>query len=106
MFCSGKVLYAGQPIGLVVASTRKQALRAARLVQIKYKDQKKPVLTFKEAMQDQARVIVHEYFGPPHEHDVGNFDGTTDICAKIKILHFQNFYRGNISSQKNYRRGI
>ena len=60
----------------MVANTRKQALRAARLVLIKYKDHKKPVLTFKEAMQDPARVIVHEYFGPPDEHNVGCFDGT------------------------------
>lgn len=59
-----------------MAKTREQAQRAARLVQIKYKDRKKPALTFKEAMQEPARVIVHEYFGPPDQHDVGNFDGT------------------------------
>ena len=56
MFCTGKVLYAGQSLGLVVARTQMQAIRAAKLVQVKYKDLQKPILTIKEALKYPERI--------------------------------------------------
>lgn len=88
VFCSGKVLYAGQAIGMVLARTREQALRAVPLVEIKYKEHKKPVLTIKEALEDPERVMLQSNFGPPTAFDSGNLHGM--ICVldlKMSLDH-------------------
>ena len=74
VFCSGKVLYAGQALGLVVARSQMKAIEAAKLVQIKYKDLQKPVLTIKEAMKYPERIMDHSNFGPPNSFDSGDLE--------------------------------
>lgn len=51
IFVEGRVKYAGQPIGLMVAKDRDTAYRAAKLVIVEYEDVKKPILTIKEALK-------------------------------------------------------
>ncbi|XP_076451139.1 uncharacterized protein LOC143287015 isoform X2 [Babylonia areolata] len=51
LFCSGQVLYAGQPLGLVVANDPQTAETAAAMVQVTYSDVQKPVTDLREAIQ-------------------------------------------------------
>lgn len=44
LFCEDAIDYAGQAIGLVLADTFEQALSAAKMVKVTYKDQKTPIL--------------------------------------------------------------
>ncbi|KAG6464941.1 hypothetical protein O3G_MSEX014825 [Manduca sexta] len=55
IFCSGKVKYYNQPIGMIVAETRPIAERAAKLVQATYRNVKKPVLNIKDAKKESKR---------------------------------------------------
>ncbi|KAG1662692.1 Abscisic-aldehyde oxidase [Nymphon striatum] len=50
LFCSTDIIYAGQPIGMVFATTEVIALKAAPKVLIVYKDRKKPILTIDDAL--------------------------------------------------------
>ena len=72
--------HAGQAIGLVVASTRTQAVNAAKLVQIKYKNRQPVVVTIKDAMKTPERVKLYTAFAPPFVFDVGNTEGKPDEC--------------------------
>lgn len=54
LFADDFVSFAGQPIGLVIAHTFKQALYAASLVKIAYKNCKTPILTIKDAIETQS----------------------------------------------------
>ena len=75
IFCSGKVLYAGQPLGLIVARTKRLAEKAAKLVRVEYSDYQKPVLTLKEALCDPNRVREHILHGSRKVVNKGNIDG-------------------------------
>lgn len=75
VFCSGKVRHAGQAVGLVVAKTRTQAVEAAKLIEIKYKNRQPVVLTIKDALKSPERVKLHTAFAPPFVFDVGNTEG-------------------------------
>ncbi|XP_061717702.1 xanthine dehydrogenase-like [Cydia pomonella] len=55
LFCSGPVKYNGQVIGILVAETRTIAEYAAKLVQVRYKNVKKPVIDIKVAKKDTNR---------------------------------------------------
>ncbi|XP_012545633.1 LOW QUALITY PROTEIN: uncharacterized protein LOC101738607 [Bombyx mori] len=55
VFCSSKVEYFNQPIGMIVAETQQIADRAAKLVKAKYANIKKPVIDIKEAKKDPKR---------------------------------------------------
>ncbi|KAG6462344.1 hypothetical protein O3G_MSEX013203 [Manduca sexta] len=55
IFCSGKVKYYNQPIGMIVAETPSIAKRAAKLVQATYRNVKKPILDIKDAKKDSKR---------------------------------------------------
>ena len=80
IFCSGHVRYAGQSLGLVVARTQQEAAIAAKLVQVKYKDCMKPVLTIKEALKDpENRIKQHSAFGPANVFDAGNVEGNNSL---------------------------
>lgn len=48
LFAEEEILYAGQPVGLVVANTHELAKYAASLVEINYKDVKQPILSIKD----------------------------------------------------------
>jgi xanthine dehydrogenase molybdopterin-binding subunit B len=51
------VFYAGQAIGLVVAETRAQAFAASRNVSVKYKNVRKPVVSIRDAVRDETRLV-------------------------------------------------
>ena len=51
IFSSGKIHYAGQSIGLILADTRELALEAVKLVQVTYKNKKPIVTTIQEGMK-------------------------------------------------------
>ncbi|CAH2041771.1 unnamed protein product, partial [Iphiclides podalirius] len=55
LLCNGRVKYYNQPIAIIVAKTRQIADRAAKLVTVKYKNVKKPLLDIKEAKNDANR---------------------------------------------------
>ncbi|XP_059083877.1 uncharacterized protein LOC131881124 isoform X2 [Tigriopus californicus] len=58
IFASSKVSYAGQAIGLIVATSLEAARAAAKKVVITYQNQQKPILTIKEAIKTRGRQIV------------------------------------------------
>lgn len=79
VFSSGKIHYAGQAIGLIVAETQDLALRAAKLVKVTYKNHKPPVLTLRDAIKTKENLM--------HKTDeeaiakavvIGDFDGFND----------------------------
>ncbi|XP_063216774.1 uncharacterized protein LOC134527771 isoform X3 [Bacillus rossius redtenbacheri] len=57
LFCSGAVLYHGQPVGVIVAKTRRAAIRAKELVKIDYKDVTKPIIHVREALPQQDQRV-------------------------------------------------
>ena len=72
IFCSGKVHYSGQAIGIIVAKTQDIANKAAKLVEITYKNEKKPVLTIRDAIKDKEKISTDVsliYRGPMVEGD-------------------------------------
>ncbi|XP_059474105.1 xanthine dehydrogenase/oxidase-like isoform X2 [Neocloeon triangulifer] len=59
IFCSGSVKYAGQPVGVIVASNRAAAVQAAELIDIKYKNVTKPLLDVMEIVRmTKERIVV------------------------------------------------
>ncbi|KPI91000.1 Xanthine dehydrogenase [Papilio xuthus] len=55
LLCNGKVKYYNQPIAIIVAKTRAIADRAAKLVTVKYKNVKRPLLDIKVAKNETGR---------------------------------------------------
>lgn len=55
IFCSGKVKYYNQPIGIVVAESEYIAEKAAKMVKVTYSNVEKPVLDVKKAKHDPSR---------------------------------------------------
>lgn len=51
VFASGKALYHGQPIGLIMAGSRELASEAAKRVQVTYENVQKPVVKIHEAVE-------------------------------------------------------
>lgn len=71
LFCSGPVKYNGQVIGVVVAETRFIAEYAVKLVHVKYRNVRRPVLDVKIAKNDPRRVnIVGQNEGGAKGNDV------------------------------------
>lgn len=62
VFCSGKVQYYFQPVGIIVAKTHEAAVTAANLVEITYKTAtEKPLLTVRDILRANAKdKIKHE----------------------------------------------
>lgn len=58
ILCDGTVKYYNQALGIIVAETEKLANRAALLVDVKYKNVKKPVLSIEEAKKDPSRITL------------------------------------------------
>nr|CAD7412243.1 unnamed protein product [Timema poppensis] len=53
LFCSGKVLYWGQPVGIIIAATRELANKAASKVKIEYSNVSKPVIHLSEVIDNE-----------------------------------------------------
>ncbi|XP_071104762.1 uncharacterized protein [Haliotis cracherodii] len=54
IFCSGQVLYSGQPIGLIVAVDKLSADTAASMVKVTYKNVQPPIITMEDAIQKKS----------------------------------------------------
>lgn len=61
LFAENDVLYAGQPVGVIVAETHNLANEAAKLVEIRYSESlnTKPIITIEDALatQDDTRIV-------------------------------------------------
>ncbi|CAH2982952.1 unnamed protein product [Chilo suppressalis] len=55
IFCSEKVMYFNQPLGIIVAESTAIAERAAKLVKVQYTDVKKPEIEIKNVRNDTSR---------------------------------------------------
>ncbi|XP_018360424.1 PREDICTED: LOW QUALITY PROTEIN: xanthine dehydrogenase-like [Trachymyrmex cornetzi] len=62
LFAEKDVLYAGQPVGVIVAETHSLANEAAKLVQIIYKEplKTKPVISIEDALNSQDNTRIRE----------------------------------------------
>ncbi|XP_018363392.1 PREDICTED: xanthine dehydrogenase/oxidase-like [Trachymyrmex cornetzi] len=58
LFADNDVVYAGQPVGVIVAETHNGANEAAKLVKITYSECRKPVISIEDAIatQDETRI--------------------------------------------------
>ncbi|XP_067656037.1 uncharacterized protein [Haliotis asinina] len=54
LFCSGKVLYSGQPVGIIVAVDKLTADTAASMVKVTYKNVQPPIITLEDAIQKNS----------------------------------------------------
>ena len=54
LFCDGQVEFAGQQVGLVVADSYELAQEAAKMVEITYKDIRKPIVTIDDAIEQKS----------------------------------------------------
>ncbi|XP_026741819.1 xanthine dehydrogenase-like [Trichoplusia ni] len=89
IFASKNILYHGQPIGVVAATSASLALTAAELVKVKYKKKdEKPVLDIKDALTapDKDRRIRKE----------------VDVEAKDKGTDIQHTFTGTFSVPSQY----
>ena len=78
-------------MGLIVARSQMEAIRAAKLVQVKYKDMQTPVLTIRDALKHQDRITDHVDFGPVDLLDVGNLEGTFTLSIIIRLIIDYNY---------------
>ncbi|XP_069693946.1 uncharacterized protein [Periplaneta americana] len=62
VFCSGKIKYAGQPLGLIVAETKELAEKAVSKVKVEYTNERKPYLNIRDviASGDKTRIRVEK----------------------------------------------
>ncbi|VVC94633.1 unnamed protein product [Leptidea sinapis] len=92
IFCSGKVLFYGQPAGLIVAEREKMAHKAAKLVKIQYSsvNKTKPILTIDDALKssDKNRIISSTMIEPT---EIGN-DVKCVVSGEFRIWDQYHFY--------------
>jgi xanthine dehydrogenase/oxidase len=87
VFCSGKIKYAGQPLGLIVAETQALALNAVPKVKVEYSNVSSPCLNIRDiiASGDMTRIRVDK------EPDTVKKNGkqiNETILAYDKFLYF------------------
>lgn len=83
LFADDHIDYVGQPIGLVVASSVEQAKSAVKMIDIKYKEIKQPILTVQDAIR------ANSFFPSPPDFIYGNADEA--------IANSPNKVSGNLS---------
>lgn len=93
ILCSGKVMFYGQPAGIIVASREKIAIKAAKLVKINYKsiNNNKPLLTVDDVMnssEKSTRIIKNQTIEPT---DLGN-DVKKEVKGEFKMADQYHFY--------------
>ncbi|KAK7112653.1 uncharacterized protein [Littorina saxatilis] len=98
VFCEGQVEYAGQAVGMILAENQDLADEAAKKVVIKYKDVKKPILTFEDAIEAKS---THSCFVGPAT--IGNPDEAIaqsdhQIEGEVRIGQQYHFYMETICS--------
>jgi len=78
IFCTGKSIFAGQALGLIVAETREIAIEAARMVQVEYSNQGDVVTDIEKAMEIPTNVIP---FGPAMQY--GPVDENMGAASRV-----------------------
>lgn len=81
LFCSGKVQYYYQPVGLIVAVSEDVAQKAAKLVKIEYHAGPKPYLTIRDILNSNATDRIHH---ENTQHATGK--GMLVVCACVLQL--------------------
>ncbi|XP_066268462.1 uncharacterized protein [Branchiostoma lanceolatum] len=89
ILCSGEVLYAGQPVALVVADTQSHADAMAKAVKVTYTDLKPPILTIQDAIAAQS-------FFPSNDQEVIKGDAEGAIAAASRVV------TGEVSCDSQY----
>nr|CAD7403779.1 unnamed protein product [Timema cristinae] len=92
LLCSGKVLYEGQPLGIIVAVTRKLANKAANNVRIQYSNVEKPEI--------QLRDIVRTKDGT--RGDLGQANGADIDKGATVPIGVTHVVKGSFCSSRQY----
>ncbi|XP_068084723.1 uncharacterized protein [Anabrus simplex] len=81
IFSSGKILHAGQPVGIIVATSQRAARAAAEKVIVTVKDRERPVLTIQDAITsgNESRIIM-EVKPTSNCSTAGTIDSVTGQC--------------------------
>ena len=107
VFSSGKIHYAGQSIGLILADTRELALEAVKLVKVTYKNKKPLVTTIRDGMRDKSRVTTDlpDFMGySPKQIKVGDSEeeekkeGLTTIEGELDLGSQYHYYMETLSA--------
>ncbi|XP_026494618.2 uncharacterized protein LOC113399655 [Vanessa tameamea] len=93
ILCSGKVMFCGQPVGIIVADREKTAQKAAHFVKIIYSlvNTKKPLLTMDDVLissEINERLMKNETIEPT---DIGN-DVKQVLSREFKLRGQYHFY--------------
>ncbi|XP_046360648.2 indole-3-acetaldehyde oxidase-like isoform X2 [Haliotis rufescens] len=92
IFCSGRVLYSGQPIGIIVAVDKLSADRAASMVKVTYKNVQPPIITMEDAIQKKSIFpnVAQEF----KVGDAAAAIATSDkhVSGRIKMGHQYHFH--------------
>ena len=107
IFSSGKIHYAGQSIGLILADTKELALEAVQLVKVIYKNKKPLVTTLRDGMADETRQTTNfpEFWGYcPKQVKVGDSaeeekkEGLTTIEGELELGSQYHYYMETLSA--------
>ena len=82
IFSTKKVFYAGQTIGLILAENFELAHKAARAVKVTYKNQSKPILGIREALEQAPETI--KVNKVPIK--IGNVDEAMKKAKDVKLI--------------------
>lgn len=74
---------------MIVAKSKCQAEKAAKLVHIVYSDHKTPVLTIKDALEDPDRIREHILHGSRKVVNKGNVDGIK-LLSQLTLSEYFN----------------
>lgn len=99
IFSTGKIEFAGQPIGMILAESQVLADKAAEKVVVKYKDIKKPILTLQESIDANATLP----FMMGGEKKIGDPDGamakaTHTVSGEIFMGTQYHFFMETVSA--------
>ncbi|XP_067007633.2 uncharacterized protein [Anabrus simplex] len=81
IFSSGKVLFAGQPVGVIVATTQEVARAAADMVIVNITDLQKPVLTIEDAIASGDKSRFKEEVKPTSINNTSAGGGIMDLMT-------------------------
>ena len=94
IFTTGRVFYAGQAIGLILADSIDNARKAAQVVKVTYKNLQKPILSIREALQ-RAPENVKQYgdsFKSGNIQEVRKQNGIKTVEGEFEVNTQYHFY--------------
>lgn len=93
VFASGKVLYAGQGIGLVIAESYDVASQASKMVKVEYANVQKPILTIKDALDNgNVQPDYNLITGKREPVIVGDVEGMKSSYWTLRSIIFICYY--------------